>query len=130
MAVADQIDSCLEIRAAAANKRWAAPATALEEDTGGALRRTLARVYNNLGQLTSLKDAGYNANGNCTALTTAAGTVSYTYPVDSHRLPAVDGGARNHDSAGNTAGIGRREFVRNAANRMGAIKQGGAMMES
>ncbi|MGF6094928.1 RHS repeat-associated core domain-containing protein [Pseudomonas sp. 18175] len=38
----------------------------LKEDTvdsGGTLRRTLARIYNTLGQLTTIKDAGNNATG-------------------------------------------------------------------
>ena len=32
-------------------------------DTGGTLRRTLARTFNTLGQLTALKDAGNHATG-------------------------------------------------------------------
>jgi RHS repeat-associated protein len=32
-------------------------------DTGGTLRRTLARIYNTLGQLTTLEDAGNHATG-------------------------------------------------------------------
>lgn len=53
----------------------------LKEDTldsGDTLRRTLARIYNTLGQLTTLKDAGnhatgfsYDANGNPQAVTDA-----------------------------------------------------------
>jgi RHS repeat-associated protein len=53
----------------------------LKEDTvdaGGTLRRTLARIYNTLGQLTTLKDAGnhataftYDAEGNPTSVTDA-----------------------------------------------------------
>ncbi|WP_256843454.1 RHS repeat domain-containing protein, partial [Pseudomonas aeruginosa] len=53
----------------------------LKEDTldaGGTLRRTLARTFNTLGQLTALKDAGnhatgfaYDANGNPQTVTDA-----------------------------------------------------------
>jgi len=52
-------------------------------DTGGALRRTLARVYDTLGRLTTLKDAGsystgfaYDANDNLQAITDALQRVS------------------------------------------------------
>ncbi|WP_228886191.1 RHS repeat-associated core domain-containing protein [Stenotrophomonas rhizophila] len=95
--------------------------------------------YDTLGRLTHAKDGAtgtaietyaYDATGNRTALTTAAGTASYTYPADSHRLTAVDAQARSHDAAGNTTGIGDREFSYNDANRMDAVKQGGAVMES
>jgi len=68
--------------------------------------------------------------GNRTALTTATGTASYTYPADSHRLIGVDGEARNHDAAGNTISIGGREFSYSDANRMNAVKQAGAVVES
>lgn len=52
-------------------------------DSGGALRRTLARVYNTLGQLTTVKDAGnhatvftYDADGNPQTVTDALSRVS------------------------------------------------------
>ncbi|MDF2480696.1 MAG: type secretion protein Rhs [Stenotrophomonas indicatrix] len=51
---------------------------------------------------TSIETYGYDATGNRTSLTTSAGTASYTYPADSHRLIAVDGQPRNQDAAGNT----------------------------
>ena len=64
----------------------------------------------------------YDATGNRTALTTAAGTASYTYPMDSHRLLAVDGEARDHDAAGNTISIGGKALSYSDANRMSAVK--------
>ncbi|WP_242894341.1 RHS repeat-associated core domain-containing protein, partial [Stenotrophomonas maltophilia] len=70
------------------------------------------------------------ATGNRTALTTSAGTASYTYPATSHRLTAVDGEARSHDAAGNTTSIGSKAFTYNDANRMNAVKQGNATLES
>ena len=74
--------------------------------------------------------SGYTAIGNRTSLTTSAGTASYTYPADSHRLIAVDGDARNQDAAGNTTSIGSKTFAYNDANRMNAVKQGAAVLES
>jgi RHS repeat-associated protein len=111
--------------------------TELKNGTGSA---TLAKyAYDSLGRLTQTQDGptgtpietyAYDATGNRTALTTAAGTASYTYPADSHRLLAVDGEARNHDAAGNTISIGGREFSYSDANRMNAVKQAGAVVES
>lgn len=111
--------------------------TELKNGTGSA---TLAKyAYDSLGRLTQTQDGptgtpietyAYDATGNRTALTTAGGTASYTYPADSHRLLAVDGEARNHDAAGNTISIGGREFSYSDANRMNAVKQAGAVVES
>jgi len=42
----------------------------------------------------------------------------------------VDGEARNHDAAGNTTSIGSKAFTYNDANRMNAVKQGDAVLES
>ncbi|WP_206431939.1 RHS repeat protein [Pseudomonas orientalis] len=116
------------------------PVGAITELRNGTGTATLAKYgYDSLGRLTQTQDGptgtpietyAYDATGNRTALTTAAGTASYTYPADSHRLIGVDGEARNHDAAGNTVSIGGREFVYNAANRMGAVKQGGPVVES
>ncbi|MGS7843286.1 RHS repeat-associated core domain-containing protein [Stenotrophomonas forensis] len=101
---------------------------------------TLARYgYDALGRLTRTQDGttgtpietyAYDATGNRTALTTSAGTASYTYPATSHHLTAVDGEARNHDAAGNTTSIGSKAFTYNDANRMNAVKQGNAVLES
>ena len=116
------------------------PVGAITELKNGAGSAILTKYgYDSLGRLTQTQDGAtgtpietyaYDATGNRTALTTAAGTANYTYPVDSHRLTAVDGEARNHDAAGNTVSIGGREFVYNDANRMSAVKQGGAVVES
>ncbi len=116
------------------------PVGAVTELKNGTGSTTLAKyAYDSLGRLTQTQDGptgtsietyAYDATGNRTALTTATGTASYTYPADSHRLIGVDGEARNHDAAGNTVSIGGREFVYTAANRMGAVKQGGVVVES
>ena len=96
-------------------------------------------AYDALGRLTQTQDGttgtpietyAYDATGNRTALTTSAGTASYTYPATSHRLTAVDGEARNHDAVGNTTRIGSKTFTYNDANRMNAVKQGNATLES
>lgn len=96
-------------------------------------------AYDTLGRLTQTQDGAtgtpietyaYDATGNRTALTTSAGTASYTYPATSHRLTAVDGEARNHDAVGNTTSIGGKTFIYNDANRMNAVKQGNAVLES
>jgi len=96
-------------------------------------------AYDALGRLTQTQDGAtgtpietyvYDATGNRTALTTSTGTASYTYPATIHRLTAVDGEARNHDAAGNTTSIGSKAFTYSDANRMNAVKQGNAVLES
>jgi len=95
-------------------------------------------AYDALGRLTQTQDGatatpietyGYDATGNRTSLTTAAGTSTYSYPADSHHLVAVGGEARGHDAAGNTTSIGGKAFTYNDANRMNAVKLGGAVAE-
>ncbi|WP_329915448.1 RHS repeat-associated core domain-containing protein [Stenotrophomonas sepilia] len=110
--------------------------TELKNGTGSTL---LAKYdYDTLGRLTQTQDGttgtpietyAYDATGNRTALTTSAGTASYTYPATSHRLTAVDGEARNHDAAGNTTSIGSKTFTYSDANRMNAVKQGDSVLE-
>ncbi|WP_234413398.1 RHS repeat-associated core domain-containing protein [Stenotrophomonas sp. ZAC14D2_NAIMI4_7] len=111
--------------------------TELKNGAGSAVLATYA--YDTLGRLTQTQDGttgtpietyAYDATGNRTALTTAAGVASYTYPASSHRLTAVDGEARSHDAAGNTTSIGSKAFTYNDANRMNAVKQGSAVLES
>lgn len=62
-------------------------------DTGGTLRRTLARTFNTLGQLTALKDAGnhatgfaYDANGNPQTVTDALQRVTSQHYDPLNRL--------------------------------------------
>ena len=111
--------------------------TELKNGTGSTVLAKYA--YDTLGRLTQTQDGttgtpietyAYDATGNRTALTTSAGTASYTYPATSHRLTAVDGEARNHDAVGNTTSIGSKAFTYNDANRMNAVKQGNATLES
>ncbi len=59
-----------------------------------------------------------------------AALFSMNEPATSHRLTAVDGEARNHDVVGNTTSIGSKTFIYNDANRMNAVKQGDAVLES
>ncbi|OBU56075.1 hypothetical protein A9K70_17980 [Stenotrophomonas maltophilia] len=116
------------------------PVGSITELKNGAGSAVLAKyAYDTLGRLTQTQDGAtgtpietyaYDATGNRTALTTSAGTASYTYPATSHRLTAVDGEARSHDVAGNTTGIGSKTFTYNDANRMNAVKQGDAVLES
>ncbi|WP_223497032.1 RHS repeat-associated core domain-containing protein [Stenotrophomonas indicatrix] len=116
------------------------PVGSITELKNGAGSEVLAKyAYDTLGRLTQTQDGatgtpietyGYDATGNRTSLTTSAGTASYTYPADSHRLIAVDGQARNQDAAGNTTSIGSKTFAYNDANRMSAVKQGDAVVES
>ncbi len=42
----------------------------------------------------------------------------------------MDGEVRNHDAAGNTTSIGSKTFIYNDANRMNAVRQGDAVLES
>ena len=116
------------------------PVGSITELKSGAGSEVLAKyAYDTLGRLTQTQDGatgtpietyGYDATGNRTSLTTSAGTASYTYPADSHRLIAVDGQARNQDAAGNTTSIGSKTFAYNDANRMSAVKQDAAVVES
>ncbi|VEF38942.1 Rhs family transmembrane protein [Stenotrophomonas maltophilia] len=111
--------------------------TELKNGTGSAVLAKYA--YDTLGRLTQTQDGAtgtpietyaYDATGNRTALTTSAGTASYTYPATSHRLTAVEGESRTHDAAGNTTSIGSKTFTYNDANRMNTVKQGNATLES
>lgn len=116
------------------------PVGSITELKNGAGSTVLAKyAYDTLGRLTQTQDGttgtpietyAYDATGNRTALTTSAGTASYTYPATSHRLIAVDAEARNHDAVGNTTSIGGKTFTYNDANRMNAVKQGDAVLES
>lgn len=91
--------------------------------------------YDALGRLTRTEDGptqaaidvyAYDATGNRTAHTTAAGTAAYTYPTTSHRLTGVAGVPRTYDAAGNTTAIGgTRGFAYNDANRMSLVQQSG-----
>ncbi|WP_242900228.1 hypothetical protein, partial [Stenotrophomonas maltophilia] len=82
------------------------PVGSITELKNGAGPTVLAKyAYDTLGRLTQTQDGAtgtpietyaYDATGNRTALTTSAGTASYTYPATSHRLTAVDGEARTH----------------------------------
>ncbi|WP_439448406.1 RHS repeat-associated core domain-containing protein [Stenotrophomonas sp. ATs4] len=116
------------------------PVGSITELKNGAGSTVLAKyAYDALGHLTQTQDGAtgtpietyaYDATGNRTALTTSAGTANYTYPATSHRLTAVDGQARNHDAAGNATSIDSKTFTYNDANRMNAVKQGNAVLES
>ncbi|MDN8654501.1 RHS repeat-associated core domain-containing protein [Stenotrophomonas indicatrix] len=116
------------------------PVGSITELKNGAGSEVLAKyAYDALGRLTQTQDGttgtpietyGYDATGNRTALTTSAGTINYTYPTTSHRLTAVDGEVRNHDASGNTTSIGSKVFTYSDANRMNAVKQGNATLES
>ncbi|WP_254051373.1 RHS repeat-associated core domain-containing protein [Stenotrophomonas sp. SAU14A_NAIMI4_5] len=110
--------------------------TELKNGTGSAVLAKYA--YDTLGRLTQTQDGttgtpietyGYDATGNRTSLTTSAGTSTYSYPADSHHLVAVGGEARGYDAAGNTTSIGSKAFTYNNANRMSAVKLGGAVAE-
>ncbi len=112
---------------------------AIAELKDGAGNAVLAQYdYDALGRLTQTQDGAtgtpietyaYDATGNRTALTTAAGTATYTYPANSHRLVAVDGEMRNYDATGNTLNIGSREFVYSDAGRMSETRQSGEVVE-
>ncbi|MBD9379435.1 RHS repeat protein [Pseudoxanthomonas sp. PXM04] len=91
--------------------------------------------YDALGRLTRTEDGptqaaidvyAYDATGNRTAHTTAAGSSAYTYPTTSHRLTDVAGVPRTYDAVGNTTAIdANRGFAYNDANRMSLVQQSG-----
>jgi len=96
--------------------------------------------YDALGRLTHFKDGPsgatidqytYDATGNRTSFSNAAGTVPYGYPADSHRLVSVGGEPRTYDAMGNTTSIGGadREFVYDERGRMAQVKRNGAVAQ-
>ncbi len=58
------------------------------------------------------------------------GAPATPYPATSHRLNAVDVEARSHDAVGNITSVGSKTITYNDANRMNAVKQGDAVLES
>lgn len=95
--------------------------------------------YDTLGRLTQTQDGAtstpieaytYDATGNRTSLTTSSGTMAYTYPVDSHRLVAIDAAPRSYDSAGNTVSLESGELIYNDANRSSQLKRAGVVAET
>ena len=116
------------------------PVYSITELKNGAGSEVLAKcAYYALGRLTPTQDSatgtpietyGYDATGNRISLTNSAGTANYTYPATSHRLTAVDGEARCHDTGGNTTSIGSKAFTYSDAKRMNAMKQGNSVLES
>ncbi|MFI8719270.1 RHS repeat-associated core domain-containing protein [Stenotrophomonas sp. NPDC077464] len=111
--------------------------TELKSGTGS---NVLAKYsYDTLGRLAQTQDGAtstpietytYDATGNRTSLTTSSGTEIYTYLADSHRLAAVGNAVRNYDEAGNTLTLKGKELKYTDANRMGQVKQAGAIVEA
>lgn len=89
----------------------------------------LNRLTDFLDGQTSIESYGYDATGNRTSFRNSAGTVDYSYPLDSHRLESVGGIPRDYDEAGNTTSIAgtAREFVYDGTGRMTQVMQGGTV---
>lgn len=111
--------------------------TELKDGIGSTI---LARYsYDALGRLTQTQDGPtgtpietytYDATGNRTSLASSSGTASYAYPLDSHRLIAVDGAVRHYDATGNTISLDGKELVYNDANRTSHVRQNGEAVEA
>lgn len=108
----------------------------LKDGTGSAVLAKYA--YDTMGRLTRTQDGptgaaiesyGYDASGNRTSLTTAAGTINYTYPATSHRVAKAGSETHTHDLAGNTTSIGGRTFSYSQAGRLSAFMGGSAVVE-
>lgn len=110
----------------------------LQKLYGGALASTPKAIldYDHLNRLTAFRDGptgtpieayGYDASGNRTAFTNAAGTQSYLYSSGSHRLTAIDAILRGYDATGNTTSIGgtAKTFAYDATNRLSEVKVSG-----
>lgn len=100
--------------------------TSLTEGSPQAQGATLD--YDALGRLTAFKDVqtgvaieqySYDATGNRLSFGSSAGTQTYVYPSDSHRLASVNGVARTYDAMGNTLTIGGEwQYVYDLAGRL------------
>ncbi|MDQ1061692.1 RHS repeat-associated core domain-containing protein [Stenotrophomonas sp. SORGH_AS_0282] len=92
--------------------------------------------YDAMGRLTAFKDAqsgvaieeySYDATGNRLSFGNSAGTQTYAYPADSHRLASVDGVPRAYDAVGNTLAIGGEwQYVYDLAGRLGSASRAGS----
>lgn len=89
----------------------------------------LNRLTDFLDGQTAIESYTYDATGNRTSFRNSAGTVDYSYPLDSHRLESVGGIPREYDEAGNTTSIAgtAREFVYDGTGRMTQVMQGGTV---
>lgn len=96
--------------------------------------------YDAMGRLTAFNDAqsgvaieeySYDATGNRLSFGNSAGTQTYAYPADSHRLASVDGVARTYDAMGNTLTIdGEWQYAYDLAGRLGAATRAGSAQVS
>lgn len=89
----------------------------------------LNRLTDFLDGQTAIESYTYDPTGNRTSFRNSAGTVDYSYPLDSHRLESVGGIPRDYDEAGNTISIAgtAREFVYDGTGRMTQVMQGGTV---
>jgi RHS repeat-associated protein len=106
----------------------------------GATNALLTFGYDALNRLTALRDGPtntaieaytYDATGNRQSVTTAAGTKTYTYPTDSHRLAQAGlDSPRSYDASGNSIQIGGNSFIYNDAGRSSELKQGATLVQT
>lgn len=96
--------------------------------------------YDAMGRLTAFKDAQsgvaieqytYDATGNRLSFGNSAGTQTYAYPADSHRLASVDGAVRTYDAMGNTLTIGGEwQYTYDVAGRLSLASRTGSSQVS
>jgi RHS repeat-associated protein len=87
--------------------------------------------YDGIGRLLDAKVGSavrhaylWDATGNRLRYTSPAGSQTYSYPADSHRLMAVGSEERSYDAAGHTIAMNGRQFSYNAQGRLTAVKVG------
>lgn len=93
--------------------------------------QTRSYDYDPLSRLTQVQDNSlplegfdYDATGNRQSKTTPSGTQAYAYPLDSHRLAAIDTNARSYDAMGNLTARGTQDFVHGHDQRLKRVTQG------
>jgi RHS repeat-associated protein len=95
---------------------------------------TVDWTYDTLGRLTEAKVGRdvrqtytYDATGNRLSFADIAGSLSYTYPADSHHLTRAGSSARGNDRDGNTTTLDDKAFTYDASGRMATVSLGGQL---
>lgn len=95
---------------------------------------TVDWTYDNLGRLTQAMVGNvvrqkytYDATGNRLSFANIAGSLSYAYPADNHRLSRAGSSARRYDRDGNTTILDDKTFTYDANGRMATVSLGGQL---
>ncbi len=84
-----------------------------------------------MSALTVLETFTYDATGNrLSKYSDGMGTAqTYVYPLDSHRLSAIDSQGRTYDAMGNLTGVGSQSFTYGANQRLKQVGSGAAQVQ-